>query len=1147
MKARSICRLVLVVSIARAAMRRVSAITWISLVVLLLQPAAANASHVPPFEGRVISNQGGGHPDRVLAGDVDGDGDTDILVLWGYGDASAEHRIYWYENDGASPPAFTEHQIATLDDGNLGGFTAADFDGDGDLDVAADARGALLESDKVKWYRNDGTPRDGGWGEHTITTDDRYDKANELFPVDVDGDGDVDLVSVYRPNINLSNEKVAWFENDGSPYRGEWTPRDIVICEFQVRCDYSARAADIDRDGDSDVVVSSVYDAKILWFENTGGKGRSWLARTVSPTYAPHPLLTADIDGDGHLDVVGGRAWYRNDGSPANGGWDRFAVTQHTATDVADVDSDGHIDIVSGVAWYQNDGTPTSAMPEHAFGGSDYAVAADVDGDGDIDVVSLTQDATQVAWYENKTIHRSAKFVAAPAINTAADGAHSVAAGDLDGDGDLDVISASANDNKIAWYENDGSPSASAWTARTISTAAFDARSVYAVDLDRDGDVDVLTASAGDDQVAWYENDGDPRNGGWNGHVISSAAFGAQAAFPADIDGDGDVDVLVVGTGDDQTVWYESDGTPGDGGWNGHVISTGNDPRSVVAADIDRDGDLDVVIASSGSNLIVWFENTAGDGSDWFPHSIATGVEGARSVFAADLDHDGDVDVLSASATDGRITWYENDGTPRIGAWTARDVNFQAAGARAVFAADLDHDGDMDVLSAGFNDDVIAWYENNGHSPPGFLIRLIDFSLGSTGAISVVAADLDGDGDQDVLAASFTNDRIAWYENRGGQFALTTTNQAPATLMQGQIDDVLKIVVTHRGRSGDTDLELATLDLLFEESAGNPLSSSEANALIERLFIFRDDGDGIFNAASDTSAIVLNTLTLSAGRQTVAFNDGAPNAQVAVSSPKTYFVVVQLTADAATQSPHQFRVTHLTESSSTAEDRDSDTPLSLGYVANVSSSVVQVVGPPTPTPTRTPTATRTPTRSRTPTRTPTVTPTRTPTHTPTRSVTVPATATATGSFSPTPTATALLTSTVTPTATPALTVTPTATDTRSPTAVQTPTPTHTPTATLVVELTPTPTAVFTEAPTLAPTTTPTPTPPVTPAATARGCPGDCNGSGEVTVNELIAMVNMALGNTPVSSCEVGDSNRDGEITIDEIVAAVSNALNGCQS
>ncbi|MEM9596023.1 MAG: FG-GAP-like repeat-containing protein, partial [Acidobacteriota bacterium] len=98
-------------------------------------------------------------------------------------------------------------------------------------------------------------------------------------------------------------------------------------------------------------------------------------------------------------------------------------------------------------------------------------------------------------------------FNAQQVISTDADFARSVHAGDVDGDGDLDLMSASSDDDTIAWYENDGGANPS-FTRIVISTTADGARSVYAGDLDGDGDLDILSASADDDAIAWYENDG---------------------------------------------------------------------------------------------------------------------------------------------------------------------------------------------------------------------------------------------------------------------------------------------------------------------------------------------------------------------------------------------------------------------------------------------------------------------------------------------------------------------------------------------------------------------------------------------------------------------------------------------------------------
>jgi uncharacterized repeat protein (TIGR01451 family) len=123
--------------------------------------------------------------------------------------------------------------------------------------------------------------------------------------------------------------------------------------------------------------------------------------------------------------------------------------------------------------------------------------------------------------------------------------------------------------------------------------------------------------------------------------------------------------------------------------------------------------------------------------------------------------------------------------------------------------------------------------------------------------------------------------------------------------------------------------------------------------------------------------------------------------------------------------------------------------------------------------------------------------------------------------------------------------TPTPTRTETPTPTSTWTPSNTPTATPTPTETPTPTPTGTATATPTATGTPTSTPTVPPTSTPTPCAGDCNGDGQVTVNEILAMVNIALGNVPVAQCEPGDASQDGQITIDEILTAVNNALNGC--
>jgi len=129
-------------------------------------------------------------------------------------------------------------------------------------------------------------------------------------------------------------------------------------------------------------------------------------------------------------------------------------------------------------------------------------------------------------------------------------------------------------------------------------------------------------------------------------------------------------------------------------------------------------------------DTIAWYENlgdTDDDGIlDWTAADIATSADGARSVFVADMDNDGDMDILSASEEDDTIAWYENDGDEDDPSWTAANIITDADGANSVFAADMDNDGDMDIVSASSNDDTIAWYENDGNANPSWTAREID-------------------------------------------------------------------------------------------------------------------------------------------------------------------------------------------------------------------------------------------------------------------------------------------------------------------------------------------------------------------------------------------------------------------------------------
>jgi len=320
---------------------------------------------------------------------------------------------------------------------------------------------------------------------------------------------------------------------------------------------------------------------------------------------------------------------------------------------------------------------------------------------------------------------------------------------------------------------------------------------------------------------------------------------------------------------------------------------------------------------------------------------VISSTDGLSGGFATDLDRDGDVDLVTSSSSENKVSWHENDGLQNF---LEHTISTSAAGASSVFASDLDRDGDVDVLSASRFDDKIAWYENDGGSPPAFTERIITQDPDGAGlsqgdadqAETVHVADVDSDGDVDVLSASSLDDKLAWYENLGGQAAFSVTDRAQKVFLNAQVEDLFSFELLHRGRAGDSDLELACLRVLFEETPGTGLTAPQANGLFDELRLYLDDGSGSFESGADSLVTTLSTFT--GGIETLIPADGDPDAQVSFGTTKKFFVVLQMAADASSQTPDHFVATQLVlDCSNAAEDSPHDIPLTVEHADDVST------------------------------------------------------------------------------------------------------------------------------------------------------------------------------------------------------------------
>lgn len=342
-------------------------------------------------------------------------------------------------------------------------------------------------------------------------------------------------------------------------------------------------------------------------------------------------------------------------------------------------------------------------------------------------------------------------------MNGSFGGAESVHAADIDGDGRIDVVAA-AYSGDVSWWRNDGGDP-TGWSHHVIDDDFAGANQIFATDVDGDGDKDVLGAAYLANEVSWWQN-----NGGspiqWTRHVIDSAFGGACSVRAADLDGDGDTDLLSTAYDANTIAWWENDGRS-EPGWLRHVLSdVFGGAHEVWAEDLDLDGDNDVIgVAWDGDN-VVWWRNDGGSPLSWSRLLIDRDFEGASSIDAADVDGDGDFDLVGVARHADQVAWWRNDGGTPI-RWTKHEIAQRQAGAWSVFSADVDGDGFNDVLAAVWFRDELTWFRNNGDTPVTWERHVVDPSLG--GASAVFAADIDDDGALELLGAGFDEaDIVVW-------------------------------------------------------------------------------------------------------------------------------------------------------------------------------------------------------------------------------------------------------------------------------------------------------------------------------------------------------------------------------------------------
>ena len=332
-----------------------------------------------------------------------------------------------------------------------------------------------------------------------------------------------------------------------------------------------------------------------------------------------------------------------------------------------------------------------------------------------------------------------------------------VTVGDLDGDGAPDL--AGVGGGNLYYAINGGD--ASSWILSNLTSNPA-ARHIELEDLDGDDDLDLIYTSWQNDAVYWFENDFDG-SGGFGPRRNVATVRGANGVAAGDLDGDLDLDLVVAGRKNNTYYWIEN--ANGDGSsWVRNTLASGlTGPQVVALADLDQDDDLDVVAGGSESQgKLVWFENTAGDGTAWTTHELDEAWIG--SIQVVDLDFDGDPDIVvqenNASPVDTKdqFVWFENT-SGDASTWTEHEVGSTGRDSnKGLQVADLDFDQDFEIFGSRNGD----WWENT----VGDASAWTSHSFSDNDDIADTdLADLDGDGDLDIIGGFQENDRMGWWEN----------------------------------------------------------------------------------------------------------------------------------------------------------------------------------------------------------------------------------------------------------------------------------------------------------------------------------------------------------------------------------------------